>query len=316
MTDLYFVPLGTALGASVDLEDLPELDAEQAARYRSFGYERVRVTDTDPFALCAEAALADPAFEAHRDKVDLLTYAIEPLVQSSNNWMLNQAQWQVPDIRWLVQRLEVNPERIVGLSMYNCATFLSGLDLAAMAIRSGAARTALALVAGVSNEHSPRIPHAFHIQSDGATGFLVTPDSAAGGYLLRAHVLDFVNPGEFRDLDGTIDESRYFSLKALKIRSMVERLLAAAGLRPDEIDHVFVQNLGRESMLKYGRLCGVNPDRVWLGTLADNAHVIGIDSLVNLHAYHRTRPSGRPGRLLVLGTSGMSWGGMVLEHQD
>ncbi|GHE27890.1 3-oxoacyl-[acyl-carrier-protein] synthase III C-terminal domain-containing protein [Streptomyces hydrogenans] len=315
--DLYFVPLGVALGDPYDLDDVAGIDAEQAERYRSYGYARVRVSDRDVFSLCHEAVGEHPAFTEARDAIDFFTYAIEPNIQSSNNWMLNEEEWKKPDIRWLVQQLGVRPGRMVGLSMYNCATFLSGVDLAAMAIRSGEANVALGVVAGVANEYSPRVPHAFHVQSDGATGFLVTAESGRpDAYRIAGHRVDYVNPSDFRDLDGTIDETRYFTLKALKIRETVERLLAETGTRPGDLTQVFVQNLGRASMVKYGRLCGVPEERVWLDSLADHAHVIGIDSLVNLHQYHRSRPRGTGGRLLVLGTSGMSWGAMVLEHTD
>lgn len=313
--DMYFIPLGTALGHPVDLSELPNVDANQAARYRSFGYERVRVADQDVFSLCLAAVDGNPDFEARRATIDHFSYAIEPNIQSSNNWMLNEEEWKRPDIRWLVQQLGIRPARMVGLSMYNCATFLSGVDLAVMAIGAGAASTSLCVVAGVANEYSPRTPHAFHVQSDGATAFMVSDTAAGdGAYRIVAHAIDFVNPSDFRDLDGTIDETRYFSLKAIRIRDMVQRVLAAAETEPDQLAQVFVQNLGRESMIKYGRLCGVPEDRVWLGSLADHAHVIGIDSLVNFTQYHESRPRGSAGRVLVLGTSGMSWGAMVLEH--
>ncbi|MBV9844593.1 MAG: hypothetical protein JOZ47_05940 [Kutzneria sp.] len=313
--DLYFVPLGTALGGKRDLAELSDLDAEQVARYRSFGYQCCRVADTDVFSLCFDAVKDSAALAGRMNDVDLFCYAIEPNIQSSNNWMLNEQAWRKRDIRWLIQQLDIHPKRIVGLSMYNCATFLSGIDIAAMAIRSGAASTALSIVAGVANEHSPRIPHAFHVQSDGATGFLVTGDTSfPDGYRIVSHVIDYVNPSEFRSLDGTIDETRYFTLKALKIRDTIEGLLSRSQTAPEQLERVFVQNLGQRAMLKYGGLCGVTEDTVWLDSLAGNAHVIGIDSLVNFHEYHQrsTLTAGR--RVLIVGTSGMSWGGMVLER--
>ena len=69
-----------------------------------------------------------------------------------------------------------------------------------------------------------------------------------------------------------------------------------------------------ESMLKYGRLCGVPEERVWVGSLANNAHVIGADTLINFHDYHDSGIPKNGDRVLLVGTSGMSWGGMVLEH--
>ncbi|WP_431936260.1 hypothetical protein [Micromonospora sp. RP3T] len=308
------MPLGVALGDQVPISELPGLDEEQIIRYQGFGYEKCRVTTQDVFSLCRATVSGSPGFTAAA--VDAFLYAIEPNINSSNNWMINEKAWQQRDIRWLIQTLGLNPARLIGLSFYNCATFLGALDLGSALIRAGSANTCLATVAGVANEHSPRIPHAFHVQSDGAASFLVTSDSDLGDrYRVLAHRVEYVNPAEFRALDGTVDETRYFSLKALKIRATIERLLAQAALASDQIDMVFVQNLGVQSMIKYGRLCGVPGGRVWLSSLAENAHVIGVDSLVNFHHYHRTRPPG-PGTVLIVGTSGMSWGGVVLRHES
>lgn len=313
--DLFVVPLDVALGDQRPVSALPELDEDQIIRFKSFGYEHCRVATDDAFTLSYATVRDNTDFAAATAEIDAFLYAIEPNINSSNNWMINETAWQQRDIRWLLQRMDIHPARVIGLSLYNCATFLGALDLGANLIRAGSARTCLATVAGVANEHSPRIPHAFHVQSDGAASFLVTGRPAAGtGYRVLAHNVDYVNPAEFRDLDGTVDETRYFTLKALKIRDTVERLLRAAEVTPDQLDHVFVQNLGTSSMIKYGRLCGVPEERVWMRGLAENAHVIGADSLVNFTEYHHTRETG-PGTVLILGTSGMSWGGAVLRHE-
>lgn len=311
--DVYLVPLGQALGVETPLSELKDLDAEQVARYRSFGYDDVRVADGDVFTMCFDAVARNKNFSAA--DVDAFIYAIEPTINSSNNWMLNEERWKSRDIRWLIQQLEINPARVLGMSFYNCATFLGTVDTAVNFIRAGASRTALSLVAGQVNEHSPRVPHAFHVQSDGAFGFLVTNDPGfSDKYRIVGHVVNYVNPDEFRDRDGTVNESRYFSLKALRIRSTIESVLSESGVSPDELTQVFVQNIGTESMLKYGRLCGVPEERVWLGSLANNAHVIGADTLINFHDYHESGIPKNGDRVLLVGTSGMSWGGMVLEH--
>lgn len=313
--DIYLVPLGVALGERVPISELSELDDDQVLRYKSFGYENCRVASTDAFTLCQETVQDSAMFDAARDDVDAFVYAIEPNVNSSNNWMLNEEAWKQRDIRWLIQSLRINPARVVGLSLYNCATFLGALDLTTNLIRAGSARTCLVTIAGVANEFSPRIPHAFHVQSDGAVSFLVTTDTRyADRYQVVGQLVDYVNPAEFRDLDGTIDETRYFTLKALKIRSAVERLLRESDVRADQLDRVFLQNLGTASMTKYGKLCGVTEDKVWQASLADNAHVIGVDSLVNFHDHH-TSGQDRDGLALVLGTSGMSWGATVLRYE-
>lgn len=311
--DVYLVPLGQALGTEIPLSGLTELDGEQVARYRSFGYDKVRVADGDVFTMCFDAVTRNKNFSA--EDIDTFIYAIEPTINSSNNWMNNEVRWKSRDIRWLIQELEINPARVLGMSFYNCATFLGTVDTAVNFIRAGASDTALSLVAGQVNEHSPRVPHAFHVQSDGAFGFLVTtspgyPDK----YRIVGHVVNYVNPDEFRDRDGTVNESRYFSLKALHIRATIERVLSESGVLPDDLAKVFVQNIGTESMLKYGLLCGVPEDRVWLGSLAGNAHVIGADTLINFHDHHNLGISEEGDRVLLVGTSGMSWGGMVLEH--
>jgi hypothetical protein len=316
----YLVPLAAVLGDRVPIADLPGLSAAQVERYQSYGYVNCRVSDRDAFTLSASSMLDSPEFDRVSGEVDLFVYAVEPQVNSSNNWMLNEKRWQTKDIRWLLQRLEIRPARVLGLSLYNCAAFVSAIDVSMNLIRAGAATTSLVTLAGVANDHSPRIPHAFHVQSDGAAGFLVTGRADFNEkYRILGQLVRYANPSDFRDLSGVVDETRYYTLKAFRIRSTIEALLQKAGVRPDELDWIFVQNLGTSSMVKYGHLAGVGPGRVWLESLARNAHVIGADSLINFYDYHNrvvVRPAAgqRGSRVLVVGTSGMSWGGVVLEH--
>ena len=92
-------------------------------------------------------------------------------------------------------------------NLHSIAASLPRLLILVAFIGAGVFSTALSLVAVQVNEHSPRVPHAFHVQIDGAFGFLVTNDPGfSDKYRIVGHVVNYVNPDVFRDRDGTVNE--------------------------------------------------------------------------------------------------------------
>lgn len=313
----YLVPLGRALGEPVAIADLPGLSEEQVANYHANGFRHCRVARQNVFELCYDSLRDSTGFKLAREAVDLLTYAIDPAVPHSNNNMVNDLPWQQPDIRWLLQRTELRPARVLGLALYNCASFIGAVDLSLGLMRGGLVSTSLNIVGGAATNDAPRVPHERQVHSDGAVSFLVTDDPAHDAkYRILAHRISYVNPAEFRDLQGVVDKTRYYNLKAIRLRNLAREALAAADVSAGEIDHFFLQNLGRSRMAKNAGLCGVPEESVWLGSLAANAHVVGADSPINFQECHDSGLIADGSAVMLIGTSGMSWGALILRRED
>lgn len=311
----YLVPLGRALGESVAIAELPGLSAEQIAHYHAEGFRDCRVAQQSVFELSNDSLYDTVDYKRAREAVDLLTYAVDPVILPSNNNMVNDPKWQEPDIRWFLQRTELRPARVMGLALYNCASYIGAVDLSLGLMRGGLVRTSLNLVAGIATPDAPRVPNERHVHSDGAVSFLVTDDPGyEAKYQILAHRIAYVNPMDWRSLDGVVDTARYYSLKALRLRNLARETLAAAGVSGGQIDHFFMQNLGRSRMVKNAGLCGVPEKSVWLDSLAGNAQVRGADSPINFQECHDAGLIANGSTVMLMGTSGMSWGALVLRR--
>ncbi|MBZ6288447.1 3-oxoacyl-[acyl-carrier-protein] synthase III C-terminal domain-containing protein [Streptomyces olivaceus] len=222
---------------------------------------------------------------------------------------------QEPDIRWFLQRTGLRPSRVVGLSFFNCASYIGAVDLSLGLMKGGLVGTSLNVMAGVATSHAPRVPNERHVHSDGAVSFLVTDDPGyEGKYRILAHRIAYANPVDWRSLDGVVDKTRYYNLKALRLRNLARETLAAAGVSGGQVDHFFMQNLGLSRMRRNAGLCGVPESSVWLGGLAANAHVRGADSQVNFQECHDLGAIADGSTVMLVGTSGMSWGALVLRR--
>lgn len=314
LMDLYIESAGCALGSPVDVRLIEEVNEEQAKLFEEAGYRFCRVTDLDAFEL-AYASVESCLNRTSPDDIHCVIYAVEPSVNSSNNWMMNAPRWQRKDIRWLLQKSSVRPRILIGLSMFNCATFLSAIQLSERMYSSDKLGRTLIVMSGVCNESSPRVPHWRHLQSDGAAALVLSPEPPdhAEGFAVRGLSLDIADLSQFRAIDGQVDEEKYYAYKARGIRSAAEAALTVSGTTPEAISRFYVQNLGHRAMNAYGKLCSVSEQAIFTDGLASNAHVIGVDTLVNW-IEDSTRSHPVAGELsMLLGTSGMAWGALILE---
>ena len=314
MDSIYISAIQRSLGKKVPIESIPGISEMQADRYLSYGYKYCRISNDGIYDLCKQSVDQLENLELDVKKIDSLIYAIDPHVNPSNNWMLNESKWKEKDIRWLIQALDISPKSVLGLSFYNCASFISAIDVATLQIKSNTAETVLVVIGGSENQNSPRFPHSFHVQSDGAVAFLVSKKPlSCGGFRHISHNIKFINPSKFRSIEGHINDTLYFSIKAASIRDSIMDLYDRSGISAKDIDLLFVQNLGTDSMNKYADLCSVERSKVWKDGLPEFAHVIGSDSLVNLSFCYDLQQIKADNKICLLGTSGMSWGGCILE---
>ena len=150
---------------------------------------------------------------------------------------------------------------------------------------------------------------AYNLISDGAAGCVVSREP--GGFrMLAAH--QTTNGAMVETSDDQVVGS-YFSYT----HGAIMRTLGRAGLTPGEIDWVVPQNTNVKAWQIMARLLGIDPARVYFPSMAEAAHVISGDNIINLQ---RLAGDGalQPGHkiLLVMAGYGMNWQCTVLEAAE
>lgn len=215
-----------------------------------------------------------------------------------------------------------------------CLGFLVGLDVASLMLAAGRARRALVVAAEIASRALPwhSEPETAGLFGDGAAAAVL--ESGAGSALVRAvrfetwpsgyDLCELPSGGTRYSLTGEpqafadgslfrMDAKGLFRLSAQHFPAFVERLLAKAGWRHDEVDLVIPHQASRLALQHLVRRCGFAVERV-----VDIVGHCGNQVSVSIpFAWHHARQQGliREGmRLLLLGTSaGLSFGGMAIE---
>jgi 3-oxoacyl-[acyl-carrier-protein] synthase-3 len=198
---------------------------------------------------------------------------------------------------------------VIGLSQQGCTGMLGALRLAdALLARESGWERVLCLAAdrfpaGAIYEQS------YNLISDGAAACIVS--SVPQGFrLVTAHQI--TNGGLH---SATNDESvgTFFSY----VPRLIRECLLRAGLTIADIDWVVPQNTNQAAWQILARVLGVEHEKVWQESLAEAAHAISADNVINLMALQRT---GRiqPGQriLLVMAGHGLNWQAVILETQE
>ncbi|HWI03837.1 MAG TPA: 3-oxoacyl-[acyl-carrier-protein] synthase III C-terminal domain-containing protein, partial [Acidimicrobiales bacterium] len=120
-----------------------------------------------------------------------------------------------------------------------------------------------------------------------------------------------ITNGAMVDADDDETVGSYFAYT----HRLVTELLAKAGLTTDDIDLVVPQNTDVKAWQIVARLLRMDPAKVQTPSLADVAHVISADNIVNL-SWLEERGVVQPGQrvLLTMAGYGMNWQGVVLER--
>ncbi|MGH9266764.1 MAG: 3-oxoacyl-[acyl-carrier-protein] synthase III C-terminal domain-containing protein, partial [Acidimicrobiales bacterium] len=150
---------------------------------------------------------------------------------------------------------------------------------------------------------------AYNLISDGAAACVVSRQPGRYRILAAAHVTNgaMVGAGD----DETV--GAYFTYT----HRVVTAALDQAGVKAAELRWVVPQNTNPKAWLILARLLGLGPSTVvHAPTLADAAHVISADNVVNL-AHLEASGAPRPGDTLLLTMAGfgMNWQALVLERQ-
>ncbi len=196
---------------------------------------------------------------------------------------------------------------VVGLGQQACTSMLGSLRIAHGLL---ATDDALSRVLCVSADRFPpgaTYEQAYSLISDGAAACVVSREPAAYRLLAAHHITN----GAMVAADDDETVGSYFAYT----HRLVTELLDKAGLGIDDIDWVVPQNTDVKAWQIVARLLRMDPAKVCCPSLADVAHVISGDNIVNL-AWLEERGVVQPGQrvLLTMAGYGMNWQGVVLER--
>lgn len=290
---------------------------------KSFGFETVHLageeSNIDMAVAAAERVLENSDID--RGEIGMILYAAA-LNSSSTLWDGNGGSPHgpvlqldsVPDLfkypaSLLQTELDLPNASVVGINQIGCASIFAALRLARALI---VAEDDLKAVLCVSADKFPAGRHrdlAYNLVSDGACATIVR----RGACRNRIVECTQVTKGALWDSEEIENEiiAAYFPTAT----ALVERTLAKAGLKMDDIALVIPHNVSLRSWEILGRLIGCPPERIYTENIARVGHTIASDNLLNLR---RATESGliKKGDYLLLFTFGYgsNWACMIVQH--
>jgi 3-oxoacyl-[acyl-carrier-protein] synthase-3 len=198
---------------------------------------------------------------------------------------------------------------VVGLHQQACTGMLGSLRLAGALLSTEPGWRRVLCVTADRFPPGAWYEQAYNLISDGAAACVVGRNPAPCR-LLTVHQI--TNGGLARAGD---DETvgTYFAYT----HRLVRETAARAGMTPDDLDWIVIQNTHEKAWQILARLLEVDHARVWCPSLPDIGHVISADTIVNLSALlasGRVRPGQRIA--LIMAGFGLNWQGAVLEATE
>ncbi len=304
--------------AQFDLEQLAAAGLIESAPavLREFGFARAHVAgapmDCGAMALtAARNALQDAAIRP--DQVDLLVWAsarpesqVRPADSGSpSSGVFDGFRYQAA---WLQETLGLDNADVLGVSQQGCSTMFAALRAARAILSTEPARSnALCVASDVLPTGAPR-EILYNVISDGACAVVLTRGCPTD----RWRAFRQISSGYYWDPVERAPEimASYF----VTGRQVIQELLAAAGVRPDDIDVVLPTGINRMSWDVMMPLVGIPADRLYDGP-ESFGHTISADSFIQLAHLRRSGrvPAGSKVLLFTYGF-GASWCALLLEH--
>lgn len=301
------ISLADAVAAGRTLSDLPTLTEA------GFRQHHVAAPGTDAYQLGLRAAqaLGDlPGISLARTGAILYATCL-----TCNGNRGSEAEFRATrDVKHLMDYpashlqadLELPDAAVVGLNQQACTSMLGSLRIARALLL---AEPELEGVLCVSADRFPEgavYEQAYNLISDGAAACWVGRE-ARGYRLVATHAL--TNGALARASDDETVGS-YFGYT----HRLVTELLRKAGMTAAEVDWVVPQNTHVKTWEVLSRLLRMPLERVYFESIADVAHIISSDNVVNLS---KLENSGKilPGQrlLLLMAGFGLNWQGVIVE---
>ncbi len=196
---------------------------------------------------------------------------------------------------------------VVGVGQQACTSMLGSVRIAHGLIATDPSVSRVLCVSADRFPPGASYEQAYSLISDGAAACVVSR-GAASYRLLACHQ---ITNGAMVSADDDETVGSYFAYT----HRLVHELLAKAGLTTADIDWIVPQNTDAKAWQILSRLLRIDGERVCCPTLADVAHVISGDNIINLSWLH-DRGVVEPGQrlLLTMAGYGMNWQGVLLQR--
>ena len=196
---------------------------------------------------------------------------------------------------------------VVGIGQQACTSMLGSVRIAHGLLATDPSISRVLCVSADRFPPGSTYEQAYSLISDVAAACVVSRDPAAYRLVAAHHITN----GAMVAADDDETVGSYFAYTC----RLVDELGARAGLAgPHEIDWIVPQNTDVKAWQILSRLLRVDPAKVCCPSLADVAHVISGDNIINLAALD-AEGVVRPGQrlLLTMAGYGMNWSGVLLE---
>ena len=217
--------------------------------------------------------------------------------------------------RVIADRLGLSGADAFAVTQQNCASGLAAIDIAGELLRADGDPAARALVLTGEKSFTPvtRFIADTTIMGEASAACLVS----VGGGRNRVRSYAARSRGEFADgIRLAPDLLKDFNESyAEDLISIVEEAVGGAGLRMADIDLVVPHNVNKLLWLRIIARLGLDPQRIYLDTIAEYSHCWCSDPLLNLvslEAAGRLVPGGH--YLLTSVGLGSTYAAMVIEH--
>ena len=189
---------------------------------------------------------------------------------------------------------------VIGVSQQACTGMLGSLRLARALI---AAEPRTSRVLCLTSDRFPPgalYEQSYNLISDGAAACVVSREPAAFEYVGGHHVTNGA-------LAAASDDETVGSFFNYTHRA-IQETLSRSGVAASDVAWVAPQNTNRKAWQILSRLLGIREDRVAMRTIAEAAHMVSGDNLVNLKALDEEGAVG-PGDLVLLPMAGygLNW---------
>lgn len=308
MSPAYVDHLAFALGSqreTVEQAVAAERTISDAAALRGAGFEvHHRCADGE-----TALDLARRAVEPIRDRlgrIDAIVYAT--CLPENGNVGSSQRYDATRDVKhrmdFPASRLQaefgLDSAIVIGLAQQACTGMLGSLRLARALIESERGMDRILCLTSDRFPPGALYEQSYNLISDGAAACVVSREAAAYEYVAGHQITN----GALSDASDDETVGSFFNYTHRAIQETFTR----AGLQSKELAWVAPQNTNRKAWQILARLLGIPVERVAMRTIADAAHMISGDNVVNL-ADLDAAGLVKPGDLVLMPMAGygMNW---------
>jgi 3-oxoacyl-[acyl-carrier-protein] synthase III len=300
-----------AVGPLESIENIVELqqDREVLENMRALGVDTYGRHDGSPFDL-ARRAIAQSL-----EKADVSGADLDAVVYVTTAYASTNKPWRPyaygAEIRELVREFGAVRASPYLISLSQCVNLIAGLQVAANLVLLGNARTVLVFAADCIAEGFSRIVDPkVSVISDAAASCVVT--SRPGGYEIE-RIVDHVD-WSMLDLNPEQDFSQYFKRTAEGVKSVCQKLYAAASAQPSDFEQLLTNNVNFSVTRMLAVQSGFDRARIHSENIGRFAHCDSSDVLINLAEYDAAPRAEGSGRVMLLTSAPYMWGAVALQR--